>query len=57
MNLMHQWLDTILEAYIALILTLEYFWGRSDADLKREEKRKQTKRRHNFENLTEGEGK
>ena len=40
---MHNWLDTILEAYIAYILTMEYFYGRSDTDIKREEKRRKTK--------------
>ena len=41
---MHSWLDTILEAYIAYILTREYYFGRSDTDLKREETRKAKKR-------------
>ncbi len=41
---MHNWLDTILEAYIAYILTREYYFGRSDTDLKREETRKAKKR-------------
>lgn len=41
---MHNWLDTILEAYIAYILTMEYYFGRSDTDLKKEEKRKAKKR-------------
>lgn len=50
---MHAWLDTIVEIYIAVILTVEYFWGRSDADLKREEKRRRKK--PTFENLTTGE--
>ncbi len=54
---MHEWLDTILEAYIALVLTMEYFLGRSDVDLQREEKRKAKKREPRFENLTTGEGK
>ena len=36
----HGWLDTVLEAYIAYILTREYYWGRSDTDLKREAVRK-----------------
>ncbi len=54
---MHGWIDTILEAYIAVVLTVEYLWGRSDTDIKKEEKRKQAKREPRFENLTTGEGK
>ena len=54
---LHQWLDTILEAYIAYILTREYYYGRSDSDLKKEEKRKQAKKKPEFESLTTGEGK
>lgn len=54
---MHQWLDTILELYICGILTAEYFYGRSDADIKREEKRKASKRKMQFDVLTQGEGK
>lgn len=42
---MHNWLDTILEAYIAYILTREYYWGRSDTDLKREEKRREARKK------------
>ncbi len=38
--MIHQWLDTLLELYICFILTMEYFWGRSDSDIKHEEKRK-----------------
>lgn len=41
---MHNWLDTFLEFYIAVILTCEYFLGRSDLDLKKEEKRRQAKK-------------
>lgn len=54
---MHQWLDTLLELYIAIILTVEYLWGRSDTDIKKEEKRKMNKRKLSFESLTIGEGK
>lgn len=55
---MHEWLDTLLEAYICLILTLEYFWGRSDMDIKNEVRRKKKAReKYNFEQLTQGEGK
>ena len=46
--------STILEAYIALILTAEYFFGRSDTDIKREESRKR-KKKIEFESLTNGE--
>lgn len=54
---MHAWLDTILELYIAVILTVEYLWGRSDTDIKKEEKRRQAKKKHDFENLNTGEHK
>lgn len=40
----HHWLDTALEAYIAYILTREYYWGRSDTDIKREVARKKAAR-------------
>lgn len=40
----HAWLDTALEAYIAYILTREYYWGRSDTDIKREVARKKAAR-------------
>lgn len=40
----HHWLDTALEAYIAYILTREYYWGRSDTDIKREMTRKKAAR-------------
>lgn len=53
----HSCLDTILEAYIAVILTVEYFYGRSDSDIKKEEKRKASKRKLVFDQLTQGEGK
>ena len=50
--------QTILEAYIAGILTAEYFWGRSDTDMKNEAKRKRKFReKYRWENLTEGESK
>jgi len=54
---LHQWLDTILEAYIAYILTREYYYGRSDSDLKKEEKRRQAKKKPEYESLPTGEGK
>lgn len=40
----HKWLDTGLETYIAYILTREYYWGRSDTDIKREVARKKAAR-------------
>lgn len=54
---MHAWLDTFLELYIAVILTVEYLWGRSDTDIKKEEKRTAAKRKPNFDTLNQGEGK
>lgn len=49
-------ISTILEAYIAGILTAEYFYGRSDADMKNEAKRKRKFReKYRFEILTDGE--
>lgn len=55
---MHGWIDTILEAYIAIILTVEYLWGRSDTDIRSEAKRKKKAReKYNFESLNSGEGK
>jgi hypothetical protein len=51
-------ISTILEAYIAGILTVEYFWGRSDADMQNEAKKKRKLReKYRFETLTAGEGK
>lgn len=52
---MHEWIDTFLELYIAVILTVEYLWGRSDTDIKKEEKRKAKKDKYTFEKLTTGE--
>lgn len=40
----HKWLDTALETYIAYILTREYYWGRSDTDIKREVARRKAAR-------------
>ena len=55
---MHGWIDTLIELYIAGILTAEYFYGRSDADIKREVTRKKAAReKYKFETLTTGEGK
>lgn len=51
-------ISTILEAYIAGILTLEYFWGRSDTDMQNEARKKRKLReKYRFETLTDGEGK
>lgn len=53
---MHEWLDTILELYIAVILTVEYLWGRSDTDIKKEEKRRAAKKlKPSFDALNVGE--
>jgi len=53
-----EWLMILLDFYICVILTIEYFWGRSDSDLKNEAKKKTKIRRerYQFENLTTGEG-
>lgn len=49
-------ISLITEIYICGILTLEYFWGRSDMDIKNEEKkRRKYKTKPDFENLTTGE--
>ena len=53
---MHEWLDTLLECYICGILTLEYFFGRSDMDIKNEARKKRKAReKYNFEELNKGE--
>lgn len=55
---MHGYIDTFLELYIAIILTVEYLWGRSDTDIKSEAKRKNKAReKYRFETLTTGESK
>jgi len=50
-----EWMDF----YICFILTVEYFFGRSDMDIKNEEKKKAKIRRekYRFEFLTIGEHK
>lgn len=54
----HEIISNVLEAYIAGILTVEYFWGRSDADMQNEAKKKRKLReKYRFENLTDGEAK
>jgi len=57
LNEIREWLMVGAELYICYILTREYYWGRSDMDIKREEKRKQAKRKMTFESITTGEGK
>jgi predicted nucleic acid-binding protein len=52
----HELLRDAFDLYICVILTVEYFYGRSDTDLKKEEKRR-AKKRPEFEHLTVGEGK
>lgn len=50
--------DRVIETAILVVLLVEYFWGRSDADIKREVTRKRTAReKYKFDNLTDGEGK
>jgi hypothetical protein len=42
----------------SILLFVEYFWGRSDTDMKSEAKRKKKFReKYRFETLTTGEGK
>jgi len=54
----HELLQDGFELYICVILTLEYFFGRSDIDLKREAVRKRKAReKYRFDSLTTGEGK
>jgi hypothetical protein len=49
-------LSLFLEAYIAFMLTVEYFFGRSDMDMKNEAKKKRKMReKYNFERLCIGE--
>jgi hypothetical protein len=51
-------LSLLAEAYVAGILTVEYFFGRSDMDMKSEVKRKKKMReKYRFEVLNDGEGK
>jgi hypothetical protein len=54
----HELIQDGFEFYICIILTLEYFFGRSDMDIKNEAKRKKKAReKYSFESLTSGEGK
>lgn len=55
---LYEVVSLVVETYIAGILTAEYFYGRSDADMKNEAKRKRKFReKYRFESLTNGEGK
>lgn len=50
--------DRFIETAILVVLLVEYFYGRSDADMKNEVRRKRKAReKYNFETLTNGEGK
>lgn len=50
--------DRVVETAILIVLLVEYFWGRSDTDLKNEAKRKKKAReKDSFEALNIGEGK
>lgn len=50
--------ELLVSLYSAVILTVEYYWGRSDTDIKRETVRKKAAReKYKFETLTDGEGK
>jgi len=53
---LYETLSLILETCILLILVVEYFFGRSDVDIKREATRKRKFReKYRFEQLTSGE--
>ena len=50
--------DRVVETAILVVLLAEYFYGRSDTDIKREATRKRAAReKHKFETLNVGEGK
>jgi hypothetical protein len=54
----HELIQDVLELYVCIILTVEYFYGRSDSDIKSEAKRKKKAReRYSFDSLNVGEGK
>lgn len=48
-------ISTMLEAYIAGILTAEYFFGRSDMDMRNEAKKRKLREKYSFECLTMGD--
>lgn len=51
-------LSLLLETCILTILVAEYFWGRSDTNMKNEARRKRKfKEKYSFEHITAGEGK
>ena len=53
---MHEWIRDAMDLYICLILTIEYLWGRSDTDIKKEAKRKaKARQKYDFDSLTDGE--
>lgn len=53
----HEWIRDIFDLYICAILTVEYFYGRSDKDIKNEAVRKKKAReKYRFESLNVGEG-
>lgn len=53
---LYEALSLIFDTYICLILSAEYFFGRSDVDIKREANRKRKAReKYRFEQLTDGE--
>ena len=48
--------DQVIETAILLVLLAEYFYGRSDTDIKREAvRRKKAREKYRFEALTQGE--
>lgn len=50
--------DRVIETAILIVLLIEYFWGRSDKDIKNEAVRKKKAReKYRFEALNVGEGK
>jgi hypothetical protein len=51
-------LSLVFDSYICVMLTAEYFYGRSDMDMRNEAKRKRKFReKYRFDTLTAGEGK
>jgi len=53
---LYEALSLIFDLYICIILTAEYFFGRSDMDMRNEARRKRKfKEKYNFERLCVGE--
>lgn len=53
---LYEILSLLLETSILAILVAEYFWGRSDTDMRNEARRKRKfKEKYNFERLCVGE--